>query len=322
MTEPIVVDPVQIAPVEKLLNPIALGGFLFGTDPWKEQRAAVFDMLEIALKKGLNHFDTAIDYGAGQSEQLLGQFLKGRREQVFLASKANLDEMSATQMLEQVDQSLARLQTEMIDLFYIHWPRQGKDLRPLMEGLELARQQGKIFAIGVSNFSVEQMEQVAEVGQINAHQLGYNLFWRAAEKEIIPYCREHQIAVVTYSSIAQGILTGKFPRQLQFAHGDQRADIIFFEGAVWPHVYAGVDQLKALAQAQDRPLTHLAIRWVLHQKDINTAIVGARTADQVKRNAESLVGDIPPHIFEQMTEISDAVIRHIPDTGNMYRYYP
>ena len=322
MTEPIAVDPVKISPVEKSLNPMALGGFIFGADPWNEQQADLLAMLDMALKKGVNHLDTAANYGDGQSEQLLGHFLKGRREQVFLASKADLDEMSASQMLKQVEQSLIRLQTDWIDLYYIHWPRQGKDLRPLMEVLETARQQGKIHAIGVSNFSVKQMEQVAQVGQINVHQLGYNLFWRVAEGEIIPYCREHQIAVVTYSSIAQGILTGKFPRQLHFDPGDQRADIIFFEEAVWPHVYDGVSQLKLLAQSLNRPLIHLAIRWVLHQKDINTTIVGARTANQVAQNVAALKDDIPSHIFEKMTEISDAVIKHIPDTGNMYRYYP
>jgi myo-inositol catabolism protein IolS len=322
MTESMAVAPVRIPPVEKILNPLALGGSFFGPDPWGQQRADLLAMLETALQNGLNHFDTGSGYGDGQSEQLLGEFLVERRDQLFLASKADVDQMDAGLMLEQVNQSLVRLQTEVIDLYYIHWPRQGKDLRPMMEGLEWARQQGKIRAVGVSNFSVEQMEQVAQVGQINAHQLGYNLFWRVAEREVIPFCREHEIAVVTYSSIAQGILTGKFPRQLHFDPGDQRADIIFFEEAVWPHVYAGVEQLKLLAQAIDRPLNHLAIRWVLHQADINTAVVGARHAQQVECNVEALTGDIPPEIFERMSEISDAVIQHIPDTGNMYRYYP
>ena len=314
---------VRIPPVDKDLNPLALGGSVFGTDPWEgEERANLLAALEAALHSGINHFDTANGYGDGQSERLLGHFLAERRERIFLASKADLDEMDAGLMLAQVNQSLTRLQTDMIDLYYIHWPRRGKDLRPMMEGLEKARQQGKIRAVGVSNFSVEQMEQVAEVGQINAHQLGYNLFWRVAEKEIFPYCRQHHIAVVTYSSIAQGILTGKFPRQLHLSPGDQRAGIVFFDEAVWPYIYVGVEQLKLLAQEIDRPLTHLAIRWVLHQADINTAVVGARHTQQVECNVEALAGDIPPEIFERMTEISDAVIQHIPDTGNMYRYYP
>jgi aryl-alcohol dehydrogenase-like predicted oxidoreductase len=191
-----------------------------------------------------------------------------------------------------------------------------------MEGLELARQQGKIRAIGVSNFSVEQMAQVAEVGRIDAHQLGYNLFWRYAERDVIPYCREHGIAMITYSSIAQGILTGKFPRNLEFQTGDQRQGILFFEPEIWPHVYAGVEQFKAIAQELNRPLAHLAIRWVLHQPGITSALVGARTAPQVGQNVQAMAGAIPPQVFERMTEISDEVIKKIPDVGNMYRYYP
>lgn len=260
MTERTALAPVQISPVKQWLNPLAMGGSFFGANPWGEMRTELWEALETAFEKGINHFDTANGYGEGQSERLLGEFLTGRREQVFVASKANLDEMDAGLMLDQVNQSLVRLQTDVIDLYYIHWPRQGKDLRPMMEGLETARQQGKICAVGVSNFSVQQMEQVAEVGQINAHQLGYNLFWRLAEKEVIPYCQQHDIAVVTYSSIAQGILAGKFPRQLHLNPDDQRTRIVFFQDAVWPHIYEGVEQLKRLAETVERPLTHLAIR--------------------------------------------------------------
>jgi aryl-alcohol dehydrogenase-like predicted oxidoreductase len=148
------------------------------------------------------------------------------------------------------------------------------------------------------------------------------LLWRFAEQEIMPYCREHGIAVVTYSSIAQGVLTGKFPRQPKFEPGDQRAGTVHFDDAVWPHVYEAVEKLKSLAQEVERPLTHLAIRWVLHQEGVNTALVGARRPEQVARNVEALTGEIPARIFKQMTEISNDVIKHIPDTGNVYRYYP
>jgi aryl-alcohol dehydrogenase-like predicted oxidoreductase len=323
MTDQLAVPLVSISPVEKKLNPMALGGFVFGAAQWAgEQAAALLATMEAAWQNGINHFDTASSYGDGSSERLLGQFLADKREQVFLASKANVDEVDAGFALEQVNRSLERLQTDVIDLYYIHWPRQGRDLRPFMEGLEQARQQGKIKAIGVSNFSVEQMVQVAEVGQINAHQLCYNLLWRFAEKEIIPYCREHGIVVITYSSIAQGVLTGKFPRQPKLEPDDQRAGTVHFDDAVWPHVYEAVEELKSLAQEVERPLTHLAIRWVLHQEDVNTALVGARRPEQVIRNVEALTGGIPVEIFKQMTEISNDVIKHIPDTGNMYRYYP
>ena len=143
-----------------------------------------------------------------------------------------------------------------------------------------------------------------------------------AEKEVIPYCRQYDIPVVTYSSIAQGILAGKFPRHLQLSSNDQRADVVYFNEAVWPHVYEGVEQLKQLAETTGRSLVHLAIRWVLNQPGINTAVVGGRHPEQVEDNIAALNGDIPLQIFGQMTAISDTVIRHIPDIGNMYDYYP
>lgn len=316
-------SPVRIPPVDKTHSPLALGSFIFGEDAWRPQaRAQLNSTMETALSHGITHFDTATGYGSGQSEELIGAFLQGRREQIFLASKASIDEMDAELMLRRVDESLARLETDTIDLYYIHWPRQGKDLRPMMEGLERARQQGKIGAIGVSNFSVEQMEQVREVGPIHAHQLCYNLFWRFAERDVIPYCQEHEIAVVTYSSIAQGVLTGKFGPEPQLGAGDNRARTVHFEKEVWPHVYAGVEALKPLAAALNRPLAHLAVRWVLHQPAITTAIVGARSPEQVAQNAAALADAIPPETFARMTAISDTVMQHMPDTGNMYRHYP
>lgn len=232
MTKPLA-SPLDLQ--QKLLG---LGCWVFGAGQWQGQaKAELMVAMAAALEHGITHFDTASGYGSGLSEEVVGQFLVGKRDQVFLASKAALDQMDARRMVEQVDKSLARLQTERIDLYYIHWPRSGKDMRPLMEGLELARQQGKIRAIGVSNFSVEQMAQVAEVGRLDACQLGYNLFWRVGEREVIPYCREQGIALITYSSIAQGILTGKFPRELQLQPGDQRSGIILFDPQIWPHVY-------------------------------------------------------------------------------------
>ena len=317
------IPPVKIGAINKLLSPLALGSFIFGADAWRPAaRAQLTATLQAALDHGITHFDTATGYGSGQSEELIGQFVGGRRDQIFLASKASIDEMDADLMYRRVEESLARLHVDMIDLYYIHWPRQGKDIRPMMEGLERARQAGKIGAIGVSNFSVANMEQVRQVGPIHAHQLAYNLFWRFAEAEVIPYCRQHNIAVVTYSSIAQGVLTGKFGRDPQLPSGDNRGRVVHFDADVWPHIYAGVEALKPLAQEVDRPLAHLAIRWVLHQQDIHTAVVGARTPEQVTQNAAALAGEIPPAIFERMTAISDEVMTHIPDTGNPYRHYP
>ncbi len=323
MTNKGVVSAVTIPPNKKLLGPLALGGTVFSPNQWSSEWAAnALAVMESALQRGLNHFDTAGGYGDGTSERLVGQFIARRRDEVFVASKASVDEMSADVMLEHVDQSLARLQTDVIDLFYIHWPRKGRDLRPLMEGLEKARQQGKIVAIGVSNFNVEQMAQVAQVGRIDAHQICYNLLWRFDEADVIPYCRANHIAITTYSSIAQGILAGKFPRQPVFEPGDSRGRTVHFDTEVWPHVYEAVEQFKQVAVEANRSLLHLAIRWVLHQPDIHTAVVSARNPEQLAQIAAALDGEIPDSVFARLTEISDQVMQHIPNTGNVYRYYP
>ena len=309
-------------PDNRALSPLALGGTVFFPDPWGAGAADLLKVYEAAFEQGINHFDTASGYGDGASERLVAQFLTGKRERVFVASKAALDEMSAALMVGQVDESLRRLQTDVIDLYYIHWPRQGQDLRPLMEGLETARRQAKIKAIGVSNFSIQQMAQVAEVGHIDAHQLCYNLLWRFPEADIIPFCKQHGIAVVTYSSIAQGILTGKFPRQPPDEAADSRGRTVHFDSEVWPHVYDAVEQFKQIAAEIARPLTQLAIRWVLQQPVIHTAVVSARSPQQIEQNVKALHGDIPDSVFARLTAISDEAMKYIPDAGNVYRYYP
>ncbi|MBZ0298346.1 MAG: aldo/keto reductase, partial [Anaerolineae bacterium] len=287
---------VYMGPQDSGHRPLGFGGWSFGPDQWTGQEDAhLLSAMQSALDHHITHFDTAAGYGDGYSERLIGRFLAAderRRKQVFLATKFASDDLSARAMLDAVDASLERLQTDWIDLFYIHWPRTGRDLRPWMEGLESARQQGKIRAIGVSNFSVAQMAQIAEVGRIDAHQLLYNLLWRFNEREIIPYCREHDIAIVTYSSIAHGILGGRYTRDLKLVAGDQRQKILLFRDDVWPKVYEATEAFKRVAEQAGRPLIHLAVRWLLRQPGVTSVLVGARNAQQAEANAQSLEGMI------------------------------
>ncbi|MGL4968531.1 MAG: aldo/keto reductase [Inquilinus sp.] len=303
--------------------PLAFGGswFIPYSTPGA-QDAELTGAIEAAYESGVRHFDTAGGYGNGHSEEIYGAFLAGRRSEIFLASKANPAEATAAAMAAEIDASLRRLNTDTIDLYYIHWPKSGVDMRPRMEALEAARRQGKIRAVGVSNFSVDQMRQVQEVGRIDAHQLGYNLLWRYAEDDLIPFCGEHDIAVVTYSTLAHGILTGKFGAKPDLAPGDQRHRILPFRADIWPHVHAGVETLKAVAAEIDRPLMHLAIRWNLARPAITSVVVGARNRAQSEANAAALSGAIPSSVFERMTAISDEIVRHVPNEGNLFNHHP
>ena len=319
-------SPVQIGRSTKSHLPLGMGGSFYGLDHAKGQgEAEILEALEAALECGITHFDTATDYGGGYSERLLGRFLAsapGRRERVFLASKANLDNPSMQAVLAAVDASRQRLKTEVIDLYYLHWPRTGRDMRSWMEGLEMARQQGKIRAIGVSNFSVAQMEQLAEVGQIDAYQLGYNLLWRFGECDILPYCRERGISVVVYSALAHGILSGRYGPELTFAPDDQRWTITLFREGLWPQVYGAVEGFKQLAAQTGHPLSHLAVRWLLRRPAVASVLISAKTKEQVLSNRATLEAQIPDTVLDQLSALSDQAVLAIPDEGNPFGYHP
>jgi myo-inositol catabolism protein IolS len=316
---------VQIGRSQKRHLPLGMGGSFYGLDHQHQQgEAEIVSALEAALENGITHFDTATDYGDGYSERLFGRFMAAdpaRREHIFLASKANLNDISPQAIIKAIEASLQRLQTDVIDLYYLHWPRSTQDMRPWMEGLETAREQGKIRAIGVSNFSVAQMQQLTEVGQIDAYQLGYNLLWRFGEKEILPYCVAQGIAVIAYSALAHGILSGKYARALEFVPTDQRWSISLFKNEIWPDVHAAVETFKQVSVREQVPLAYLALRWLLHQPAITSVLVSAKNEQQVLENRKALNLEIADSVLDELTSLSD-VIQTIPDEGNPFGYHP
>jgi myo-inositol catabolism protein IolS len=315
---------VHITGNTKPFSPLGLGCWQYHPDLWSAaQDQALIDTMETALAHGIDHFDTATGYSDGASEKLIGRFLQGKRSRVFVASKAGIQDENPLTMLESVKRSLERLNTDYIDLYYIHWPRSDMDIRPAMEGLELARSQGQVRAVGVSNFSVAQMELVSQVGKIDAHQIPHSLIWRAPEREVIPYCQQHGIGVVAYGAMGYGILTGKFSRNPSFPPEDDRNHkILFFQEPTWGAIYAAVEKMKTVAQEIGRPLQHLALHWSLAQPGIVCALAGANNPAQVAQNAAALEGEIPGWALDRLTEISDTLLWKIPAVANPYGYMP
>jgi myo-inositol catabolism protein IolS len=301
---------------------LGLGCWAFGGGLWGAQNDRdSFKAMNRAFDLGITHFDTASSYGKGRSEQLLGRFIKNKREKVFIASKQAAASASRN-FTASIDKSLRRIGTDYIDLYYIHWPRSGMDLRPSIEALETARESGKIKYIGVSNFSVEQMEQAGKAGAIDVHQLCYNLLWRWAERDTMPYCIRNKIEIITYSSLAQGILCGKFPEKPAFKAGDHRPKTVLFDQDIWSFVYEAIEEMKEVSARADRPLAHLALRWAAEQPGVSLMLAGARNPRQVEENAAFRNGPIEEEHLDALTEISDWAIDKIPDTGNIFRYYP
>lgn len=301
---------------------LGLGCWALGGDQWGSQGDGdSLATIQRALDEGIVHFDTAQAYGNGHGKELLGKALHHVRDKVFIASK--IFYKSKEKVEAAVAVSLKRLQTDRIDLMYIHWPKKNGDLAGMMEALENCRRKNMIRRIGISNFSTAQAAEVMKAGTIDVWQFCWNLLWRREEREAVPFCREHGIGMVTYSSLAEGILIGKFGSAVEFAPGDHRKYTVLFEKDVWPEVCAAVEKLKIIA-ADDarRPLAHLALRWLLAREGVMTVLVGSRSPEQVSENCRSLEGGIDPAIWGRMEEVVEKLAPHIPAAGNIFKWYP
>lgn len=300
-----------------------LGCWVFGGHHWGgADDADSLATLHAAFEAGVNHFDTAACYGDGHSEELLGAFARPRREQVFLASKAMLERPTARATQRAIDDSLLRLQTDYIDLYYLHWPIRGYDPRFAQEGLARALEAGKIRGIGLSNCTAAQINLVREIAPVDAVQACYNALWRPAERELLPACLEWRIPVFANCVLAQGILTGKFDLVPQFRKGDLRAKTVHFEPEVWPVVHATVARMLGVARDVHRPLAQLAIGWALAQRGVAGVLVGARDRAQLHTNLGALVDELPADALHALTDLSNQLLPELPDVPNIWRYEP
>ena len=245
--------------------------------------------IRAGLEAGINLIDTAPVYGDGHSEEVVGRALEGlKREDIVLATKFGRFTCETEKIRQELETSLKRLKTDYIDLYQVHWPDDKVPFEETFGELENMRKQGKIRYIGVSNFSVEQTEEASKYCQIVSTQPQYSLLVRDIEKDILPYCVEKNIGILSYGSIGAGALTGKFKEKPVFKEDDERASFYtFFQEQNWPKTKQMIDTLEEIAASHGKPTVHAAINWVLKQKGISVALVGARTPEQVRMNAQA-----------------------------------
>ncbi|MBD1940758.1 aldo/keto reductase, partial [Coleofasciculus sp. FACHB-712] len=204
------------------ISPIVMGTWQAGKRMWVGiEDADTIKAIRVAFDAGITTVDTAEVYGEGHSEQIVAQALSDVRDQAVYATKVFANHLKYDQVIEACDRSLKNLKTDYIDLYQIHWPSGvfKSEIVPIeetMNALNHLKEQGKIRAIGVSNFSRAQLEEAAQYGRIDSLQPPYSLFWRWVEKDAMPYCVENKISILAYSSLAQGLLTGKFGSDHQF----------------------------------------------------------------------------------------------------------
>ncbi len=280
----------------------AIGGsWEFGWGP--QDDAESVRTIHRALELGINWLDTAAVYGLGHSEEVCGRALKGRRDEVIVATKCGLrwDDAGNTfrdsrpaSLRQEVEDSLRRLQTDVIDLYQIHWPDLKTPFEESWATLAEFVHEGKVRYLGVSNFSVEQIEICHAIHPVASLQPPYSLLRRDVEEELLPFCQQNGIGVVAYSPMESGLLTGRFDRSRLAPDDWRRAESRFREPELSRNL-AFVERLRPIAEAHGHTVAHLAVAWVLRHPAVTSAIVGARTVaqvDEMMRGADWRLSDV------------------------------
>jgi myo-inositol catabolism protein IolS len=307
MTRPLGKSDIQI-------TPIIFGTWQAGKSGWVGiEDAEVIQAMRSAYEAGVTTFDTAEVYGNGYSEQLVAEALADVRDRVVYATKVFANHLEYQQVIEACEGSLKRLKTDYIDLYQIHWPsgsfkNKVVPIEETMKALTELKQQGKIRAIGVSNFSKDQLAEASQYGRIDSLQPPYSLFWRQVEQDIMPYCVEQNISIIAYSSLAQGLLTGKFAPDHKFEDGDIRAKNKLFQGEHYQRAQAALEQLRPIAERHGCTLAQLSLAWLIAQPQ-TSAIVGARNAKQATQNAQAAAVNLASEDIQAI----DAIGRTVTD---------
>ncbi|MGB8768572.1 MAG: aldo/keto reductase [Candidatus Korobacteraceae bacterium] len=261
----------------------AIGGWMWGgTDESESIRT-----IHAALDKGINLIDTAPVYGFGVSEEIVGKAIeqKGHREKVCIATKVGLEwhngsvsrNSSPDRIRNEVQDSLRRLRTDYIDIYQVHWPDLAVPIEETARTMQALFKEGLIRAIGVSNYSPEQMDRFMSVSQLHTVQPPYNLFERQIERDVLPYVREKHLSAFAYGPLCRGLLTGTMRPDTRFTGDDLRQSDPKFQQPRFTQYLNAVQQLDNLAQKKyGKRVMDLAVRWVLDQPGITAALWGAR----------------------------------------------
>ncbi len=315
---------VTLAKTGLRLSRVGLGTWSMTGDWWgPADPQEAYATLRKAIDLGITLFDTAPAYGRGLSEELLGRAIRdaGCRDRVVIATKAGLQwingkvvrNCSLSWLAQDLENSLRRLQTDVIDIYQVHWPDPLEPLEETAAFFGRLLQEGKIRAIGVSNFSPQQMERFRQVAPLHTVQPPYNLFERQIEADVLPYCRANGIATLIYSPLCRGLLGGRLTPQTQFPPGDLRSGIDpKFAEPRYSHYLQAAEELSRLARERyGKTLPQLAVRWLLDQPGVTAILWGARKRQQL----DDLAGVWGWSLEAEAMQAIDAILqRHVPES--------
>jgi len=272
---------------------LILGTWAIGGTMWSDyDEAGAKEAIKASIDSGINCIDTAPAYGGGHAEELIGDIIRGMRDKLIIATKCGLNIegryekiLTPEFIMHDLEMSLKRLRTDYVDLYQIHWPVADVPIKVSMEALMKAKEQGKVRYIGVCNFSGKELEDAINCGDVVSLQPNYSLLEREIENDQMKICEKSGVSIISYGSLAAGMLTGKYKEHPTFKRGDARNFFYrFFKKEYWPAVREVVDKVELIADKYGAKPGHVAIAWILSKPAVAGAIFGARDAAQVKDN--------------------------------------
>ncbi len=287
----------------------AAGGWMWGGNDRKEAIAAI----KASYEAGVTSIDTAPIYGQGESEEIVGEAVRDiPRDKIQLLTKYGMrwdlakgdfgfksrdnsgNEIDIYKyagkesIVYECEQSLRRLGTDYIDLYQIHWPDSTTPIDEAMEAVAQLIQQGKVRYAGVCNYSAAQLQEALKSVQLVSDQVPYSMVKRDIEKEVVPFCLQHQLSILAYSPLERGLLTGKMRPGHKFAEGDHRAGLWYFRDENLRRTNEFLEKIKPLAEKKGATLGQLVLRWTVEQPGITVALAGARNQVQALQNAAAM----------------------------------
>ena len=295
------------------ISAMVLGTWAMGGLYWKEPNdAASMAAVRRSLELGVNTFDTAETYGFGRSEMVLGKALEGvARTSYTMISKCKYHYTKA-EMRASITASLERLKTDYLDVYFLHRPplENTTTIEEAMANILELKKEGLIRAVGVSNFDLPQLKRALAIGPVDVIQPCYNLLWRYEEAELLPFCRENGISVITYSSLAQGLLTGAFTADTPISDGREKAAL--FQPGVYEKCLEVTRVLSERSAKYGKTPAQGAINWLIHTPGITAPIIGGSTASQMEENIQAVGWQFEPADYNAIDEASKSFMASIP----------
>jgi len=296
---------------DQILGCWVMGGSYWGGADDRDSLEAIIR----AYEGGINTFDTAYIYGNGHSERLVGQATKSMpREEITVITKLWKTEMERDKVIPACENSLRALDMDYVDVYFIHYPSDtGVPIGETMEQMMKLKESGKIRSIGLSNFNLEQMKEAMKYGEVDVIQPCYSLVWREIDRDgVLDFCIENNIGVISYSTLAQGILTGKFDENTTFPSDDGRSRAPLFQGEYFKGALKVTEQLKPFAEKYGKTVAQVAINWTMYKEGITAPIVGARNARQVEENLKASGWKLSDEDWKKIDEFSKEYAYKLP----------